>query len=244
MPFLQKLTNDYPPPFFRLQQSQTTISRSRHACIHRQGKQISRVLPFIRSDSKKNLLVNHHVPEVTMLNRRRLKTEQRWRQSDMITIGAAEPLIPDVNALAVGLTSPRVSPEVIVVSPTDRSMMIKAAGKLCCVKRMMNTLRRLQNQRQAAPAWALWTRQDPISKGAKASTHTQKVTVRTAPMGKPGGVDGTAMQFVTRTSRDRFTRFDLDRLILLGTVSFFIIPLVQELLLSSAASGKPAGSQP
>lgn len=244
MPFLQKLTQEYPPPFFRLQGKSTPIGRARQASISLQEKQISRVHAVIRSESKKDFLPHHSARQITMLNRRRLKTEQRCRQSDMITIGSAEPSIPDLNALAVGRTSPRVSPELIVVPPIAPAIMTRAAGKLACVMRMMSTLRRLQNQRQAAPAWDLWSRHDPISTGAKNSTRSQKVTVRTVPIGKPGDEDGAAIQLVNGTSRDRFTRFDLDRLILLSTVSCFTIPLVQELQLSNAASGKPADSQP
>ena len=243
MPFLQKPTKDYPPPFFRLQHSQTTISRSRQAHVNRQGKPLSRVHAVIRCESRKDSVPHHSARQITMLNRRGLKTEQRWRQSDKITIESAEPSIPDVNAQDVELTSPRVSSEVIVVPPADRSMMIKAAGKLFCVKRMMNTLRRLQNQRRAAPAWDLRSRPGPISKGSKASTHSQKVSILTVPIRTPRDKDSMAIQLVSATCRDRFTRFDLDRLILLSTVSCFILPLVQELQLSNAASGKPADSQ-
>jgi hypothetical protein len=243
MPFLQKLTQEYPPPFFWLQGNSTTIGRARQASISLQGKLINRVHAVIRCESRKDFLPHHSARQITMLNRRGLKTEQRWRQSDRIMIGSAETSIPDVNAQDVELTSPRVSSEVIVVPPAGRSMMRKAAGKLFCVKRMMNTLRRRQNQRRPAPAWDLWNRPAPISKGAEASTRSQTVTVRTVPTGKPGDENTAAIQLVTGTSRDRFTRFDLDSLILLSTVSSFIIPLVQELQLSNAASGKPADCQ-
>lgn len=339
MPFLQKLTKEYPPPFFRLQDGETTIGRSRQAHVNLQGKEISRVHAVIRCEGKKYFLANHSARKVTMLNRRILTIERRLRHGDIIMIGAEELLFLDIDELATGLTAPQVSPDVIVVPPTATdpddsvprgtriidpeveetqrkivasesmevpptgpSLMIEAAGKLSCVMRMINTLRRLQSQRQpdllskawlaefpqavrfllvqsagtdtrdftvtlssgqdefetlicptlirrafvtreATLAWDLWSRHDPISMGAKASTRYQKVSVLTVPIPTLGDDYGAAIQLVTGTSRDRFTRFDLDRLILLGTVSFFIIPLVQELL-SHAGSGKPADSQP
>jgi hypothetical protein len=91
--------------------------------------------------------------------------------------------------------------------------------------------------REATLAWDLWRREDTRLLSAPGLSRMHRVSVLTVPIRMPGGAFGAVLQLVTGADRERFSRFDLSRCVLFGSLAYFAIPLVKELISTGANSG-------
>jgi len=180
--------------------------------------------------------------------------------------------------------------------PSGPLLMADSAGKLACVLRMLDSLRRMQEQQQlesfysswfcefpqavrflllesqhpgvsfettvaacrqpgadailcpslihrafstkeATLAWDLWRRDDTSLPSAPGLSRMHRVSVLTVPMCMPGGAFTAVVQLVTGADRERFSRFDLERCVLFGSLAYFAVPLIKELIGTGTISG-------
>lgn len=91
--------------------------------------------------------------------------------------------------------------------------------------------------REATLAWDLWRREDSRLLSSPGLSRMHRVSVLTVPMRMPGGAFSAVLQLVTGADRERFSRFDLERCVLFGSLAYFAIPLVKELISTGANSG-------
>jgi pSer/pThr/pTyr-binding forkhead associated (FHA) protein len=91
--------------------------------------------------------------------------------------------------------------------------------------------------REATLAWDLWRREDTRLLSSPGLSRMQRVSVLTVPIRMPGGEFSAVLQLVTGADRERFSRFDLERCVLFGSLAYFAIPLVKELISTGDTTG-------